>query len=127
MALIKCKSCGGEMSNEAAKCPHCGHPNKQQQGAAAVVSLLVFGGFLWFFFFGGWEWQTTREINKIEKQVASDAVRQYNIAEQQGDAMQTCVQAGLVSAAFLQAEDQANYNKWKVIEKTKCKAAGIPY
>ena len=57
--------------------------------------------------------------------VSSDMVAQYDIAKKQGDAMQTCVQAGMVSAAYLQAKDEAKYNEWKAIEKTDCKAAGI--
>ena len=67
-----------------------------------------------------------RQMASIEAQVAQDSVAQYNIAKQQGDKMQICVQAGLVSASFLQAKDQANYNKWKSIEKTDCAAAGLP-
>jgi len=34
--------------------------------------------------------------------------------------------AGLVSAAYLQAKDEANYNKWKEIEKEDARAAGMP-
>jgi len=36
-----------------------------------------------------------------------------------------CVQAGMVSAAYLQANDEPNYQKWKAIEKTDCKTAGL--
>ncbi|MCH7905614.1 MAG: zinc-ribbon domain-containing protein [Armatimonadetes bacterium] len=28
MALIKCKECGREVSDNAASCPHCGNPIK---------------------------------------------------------------------------------------------------
>jgi hypothetical protein len=35
------------------------------------------------------------------------------------------VQAGIVSAAFLQAQDETNYQKWKTIEKNDCARAGI--
>jgi nitrous oxide reductase accessory protein NosL len=67
-----------------------------------------------------------RQMASIEAQVAQDSVVQYNIAKQQGDKMQICVQAGIVSASYLQAKDQANYNKWKAIEKKDCAAAGLP-
>ncbi|MCL1829768.1 MAG: TM2 domain-containing protein [Oscillospiraceae bacterium] len=30
MALIKCPECGGEVSEQAASCPRCGHPVKRQ-------------------------------------------------------------------------------------------------
>jgi hypothetical protein len=36
------------------------------------------------------------------------------------------VQAGMVSAAYLQANDSFNYNQWKATEKSDCRAAGMP-
>lgn len=65
------------------------------------------------------------QMDDIHSKVSDDMVAQYDIAKKQGDAMQTCVQAGMVSAAYLQAQDEAKYNEWKAIEKTDCKAAGI--
>lgn len=64
-------------------------------------------------------------MDKIYYQVVQDTVDQYNIAKNQGDAMQICVQAGLVSAAYLQAKNQEKYNEWKAIEKADCRAAGL--
>jgi len=66
------------------------------------------------------------QLNSIEAQVAEDTVRQYEIAAREGDPMQKCVQAGLVSAAYLQAEDEPNYRVWKARQKTDCAAAGLP-
>lgn len=71
---------------------------------------------IWFYFGGGLEKQAANEMRKIEQQVASDAVRQYQIARRNGNAMGACVQAGLVSAAYLQAKDEATYQKWKATE-----------
>ena len=65
------------------------------------------------------------QMDSTYDKVSSDMVAQYDIAKKQGDAMQTCVQAAMVSAAYLQAKDEAKYNEWKAIEKTDCKAAGI--
>lgn len=65
------------------------------------------------------------QMADIEKKVAEDSVSQYNIAKRQGDKIQICVQAGLVSAAYLQAKDEAKYSEWKSIESADCKAAGI--
>lgn len=36
------------------------------------------------------------------------------------------VKAGFVSAAYLQAQDEPNYQNWKNIEKADCEKAGIP-
>lgn len=68
---------------------------------------------------------TDMQMDNIHNKVTDDMVAQYEIAKKQGDVMQICVQAGMVSAAYLQAKDEAKYNEWKAIEKTDCKAAGI--
>lgn len=64
-------------------------------------------------------------MTSIEDQVANDAVEKYAIAKKQGDPIMTCVQAGMVSASYLQAKDEVKYNEWKALEKNDCKAAGI--
>ncbi len=64
-------------------------------------------------------------MSYIENQVAEDAVKQYEIAKKQGDKIQICVQAGLASAAYLQAQNETKYNEWKDIEKKDCRAAGL--
>lgn len=64
-------------------------------------------------------------MRDIENKVARDSVEQYEIAKRQGDPMMVCVQAGMVSAAWLQAKNEAEYKKWKDIEKDDCKKAGL--
>lgn len=66
------------------------------------------------------------QMQKIEDKVATDAVNQYHIASQSGSPMDKCVQAGMVAAAYLQAEDQPNYATWKATEKSDCTVAGVP-
>lgn len=129
MKLINCGSCNAEISPKAATCPKCGHPNPKAKNLSAgqVISSLVFAAAaLWFFAGGGLEKQAASDMQKIENQVAVDAVKQYDIAKRQGDKIQACVQAGMVSAAYLQAKDESNYQKWKDIEKDDCRAAGVP-
>lgn len=65
------------------------------------------------------------QLASIHDKVARDAVAQYQIAAQSGAPMDRCVQAGLVAAAFLQAQDQASYAQWKDTERRDCKAAGL--
>lgn len=93
--------------------------------AQAVLALLILGGGGWYYFGGGLDQQAAQELDKIEDQVAMDSVRQYNLAQQSGDRISICVQAGMVSAAYLQAEDQTNYLKWKDVEKADCAKAGL--
>jgi len=85
---------------------------KQEKKPNALGALISLGIFIYFgyqFWGGG-----------IENKVANDAVQEYEIAKNQGDKTQICVQAGLVSAAYLQAKDESNYQKWKTIEKQDC-------
>lgn len=129
MAMIQCEECKTEISKSANVCPKCGHPNKKAAHLSAgqiIVVLLLAGIGLWFFAGGGLEQQAQNDMKKIQDQVAVDAVAQYNIAKSQGDKIQICVQAGFVSAAYLQAKDEHNYNKWKDIQKEDCSKAGMP-
>lgn len=102
---------------------------KKDEGTSAVakvlLSLIIMGGFGWYFFGGGLDQQAGKELDKIQNQVAIDSVSQYQLAKKGGDPIQICVQAGLVSAAYLQAEDETNYLKWKDIEKADCAKAGL--
>ena len=130
MAMIKCSSCGNEISPKAATCPKCGHPNEKAKhlSGGQIIGYLVFAGvLLWFFAGDGLDKQTAREMQKIENQVAADAVNQYQIAKRQGNAIQVCVQAGLVSAAYLQAKDEPNYQQWKKTEIEDCRRAGVQH
>lgn len=67
-----------------------------------------------------------KSMHGITAKVAADSVAQYEIAKKSDDKIQICVQAGMVSAAYLQAKDEPNFLKWKDVEKTDCAAAGMP-
>lgn len=121
-----CKNCGKEVPDKSLVCPFCAMPISDilkpistNPAINGVVGLIIFG----VIFYGGYNFLT----NGIKNSVASDAVKQYEIAKQQGDKTQICVEASMVSAAYLQAKDQENYNKWKTIEKNDCKSAGLNY
>jgi hypothetical protein len=126
MALIKCHECGNEVSSEAETCPKCGvTPKSKTNTASAIIGLAVAGLAVWYFFGGGLEQQAAVDMAKIEQQVAVDAVKQYRLAKQNGGAIDLCVHAGMVSAAYLQAKDEANYKSWKKTEKSDCSKAGM--
>ncbi|MBY8826125.1 hypothetical protein [Sphingomonas colocasiae] len=67
-----------------------------------------------------------KQLSDIQKQVAEDAVKQYEIVRNSGTAVDKCVHAGLVAASYLQAQDESNYQHWKAIEAGNCAAAGVP-
>lgn len=69
---------------------------------------------------------TDRALNDIHKKVAADATKQYEIAARQGDPIQVCVQAGIVAAAHLQANNESEYRLWKETEANDCRRAGVP-
>lgn len=62
----------------------------------------------------------------IYQKVASDAVDRYELAKKHGSAMQRCVQAQMVTAAFLQAKDEVQYAAWTATQKADCAKAGLP-
>ena len=78
-----------------------------------------------YFFGGGLENHAQNQLTKIETQVAEDAIKQYHIAKNNGSSMDAYIQAGLVTAAYLQANDEENYKKWKVIENQEAKNVGL--
>lgn len=126
MALIKCHECGADVSTEAKTCPKCGaKPKTTTNKLAAIggVALALFA--IWFFLGGGLEQQAAKDMNNLEQQVASDTVAQYQIAKRSGEPMDACIHAGMVTAAFLQAKDEANYQAWKKTEQDDCAKAGI--
>lgn len=78
-----------------------------------------------------WGWAcavmvATIGCNALEESVAKDSVDQYEIAKRSGKAIDICVHAGLVSAAYLQAKNEPEYKKWKAIETADCERAGMP-
>ena len=100
-------------------------PEKQVNPIQIIVGIIIVIGLVWYFYGGGLEKQAAKALQKIENQVADDAVKQYGIASRSGTAMDVCVQAGFVTAAYLQAKDESNYRRWKEIEKTDCEKAGL--
>lgn len=90
-----------------------------------IIGVVVLIIALSFIFGGGVEEQAKKELDKIENQVANDAVKQYEIAKKNGSAMDAYVQAGIVAAAYLQANDEENYKKWKKIEEEEAKNVGL--
>lgn len=84
-------------------------PSMRDQILAALLGV----GVLWFLFAG------------LDGLVASDTIKQYEMAKRAGSRVEVCVHAGLVKAAFLSGHDQENYEKWSAIERSECQRAGL--
>lgn len=85
------------------------------------ISLVAIG----FFFGGGIDEVAKSELNDIEIQVARDSEKQYQIVRKNGISMESYTQASTVAAAYLQANDEKNYNKWKKIADAEAKKLGL--
>lgn len=131
MGIISCISCKSEISSDAKVCPKCGHPLKTtcfEKNLKLFWYILAIGGVLALLSLGGGiGTNVSRDLKSINEKVVSDTLKQYEIAKMQGDKMQICVQAGLVAAAYLQAQNATQYNVWKEIEKGTCQKAGLKY
>lgn len=93
---------------------------------ARIVSAVLASGVILYLLGSSSHLAQKSSLDDIYQKVADDAVSKYEIAERQGDKIQTCVQAMQVSAAYLQAQNESSYRNWKDIEKTACARAGIP-
>ena len=128
MAMIKCRECGAEVSDQASACPSCGavphKPTALLQGLA-VAGLAIFGG--WYFWGGGLQQEAAKNMADAGRKVATDTAAQYDITKRNGSKTDVCIVAGMAAAAFLQIQDEAAYKRWKSIEAADCKAAGIPH
>jgi len=65
-------------------------------------------------------------MQDISDQVAKDAEDQFAMVQNSGTPIDKCVQAGMVSAAYLQAKRSDKYDHWKTIERGLCASAGLP-
>ena len=121
--IKKCPHCQKEVDLKATKCPHCQSDMRNWFLRHPILDVLFVLIFIWIISDSG---STGTSMNSLYQQVSTDAVKQYEIAARQGAKIQICVQAGLVSAAYLQAKDEANYQSWKAVEKRDCSRAGMP-
>lgn len=65
-------------------------------------------------------------LDAANRQVIDDSIKQYQIVERSGNVIDMCVHAGMVKAAYLQANDEGGYKNWSDITSKVCKAAGMP-
>ncbi len=96
------------------------HQKKKNNG----IILGAFCGVMILLFIFPWGLMTE---SQVEQKVISDSIQQYKIALRTKNYMDAYVQAGIITAAHLQAEDEAGYLKWKEIEKKLERKLGMSY
>jgi len=69
-----------------------------------IISIIVIVISIWYFYGGG-----------VEREVASDEIKQYEMCMRNNDYINASVHAGIVSAAYQQAGDEGNYRKWNTL------------
>lgn len=80
---------------------------KEEKGGkliTSIITIIAVGIGIWYFYGGG-----------VETEVASDEIKQYEIAVKNNDHVNASVHAGVAAQAYLQAGDEANYKKWQKI------------
>ena len=107
-------------------------PTKINSLRGIALIILVVSGFLCLGYFLQKGFTYTHELpeknlQKIYDKVAKDAVARYHIVEVNGTAMEKCVQAGLVAAAYLQAKNAESYESWKGSESMWCALVGMEF
>lgn len=90
------------------------------------IIIIVVIGFIIYKAQDGVKYNAIETMNVIKNNVALDAEQQYDIAKRYGDKIEIYVHASMVAAAYLQAKDEVNYERWKAIEKEDAKKAGLP-
>ena len=68
---------------------------------------------------------TSTTLSSMKDDVARDAEHQYELADQSGNKIDKCVQAGMVAAAYLQADNADKYREWVSTRNLDCAVAGI--
>lgn len=67
-----------------------------------------------------------RELEiETNAKVIADAIVEYSIVKKRGDKTEMCLRAGVVAEGMLHARLVEQYDEWKKIQKTDCRAAGI--
>lgn len=66
-------------------------------------------------------------MDEVKLDVAEDAVVSFNLAKEYGTAIDRCVAAQQVAAAYQMAQSTAQYAKWKGLEREECAGAGLGY
>ena len=92
----------------------------------SALGMVAFLFAMAYFLGGGLEHSAAVNMKQIENQVAEDAVQQYNIVARKGNAVDRCVHAGMVAAAYVQAKDEGAYQAWRARESSDCAEAGVP-
>lgn len=95
MALINCKECSNQVSNQAEKCPHCGATIKQRTGCGTIVVaiillLVAFGGFM-----SAYESTQPKPVKTPEQLRTEEIERHFNVWDGSHIGLTTTIKSSL--------------------------------
>lgn len=73
------------------------------------------------------EEEVEQAVNETYQDYATDVIAQYEMTKQHGTAIDQCLAAQQVAAAYLHANSTDAYATWKDISGAACRAAGLSY
>ena len=92
------------------------------QALLTLIGLVLFG----WLFLGGAPQPQAAPGEQSESSAVDAAVNKYQIAKRSGNPIDACTTAGMVTAAYRQAQDDVHYEAWKKTESAECGALGLP-
>ncbi len=90
-----------------------------------IIAFLIIAPIIWFVVAAPDSPLVSANMQSIHDKVVTDALAQFDIVKESGSAVDKCVQAGMVKAALLQAQDAKGYASWTQLEEQLCKSAGL--
>lgn len=109
MALIKCKECGGDVSTEAASCPHCGYQlkeiiikeKKKGLGCGSWILIIVIGFIFLTYYVGE---QSVNRLNNAKTGSSQDETRSSGATQKKIYSMGDTVHVGYMSYSVWEAK-----------------------
>lgn len=65
-----------------------------------------------------------QDAKEVSGQIIKESINRYEIVKNSGNAMDTCIQAGIVKNTMLATQNETGSKKWISIEKKDCEKAG---
>lgn len=87
-----------------------------------LVSAVGLASFAWIFLGSGPDFMASLGMKQNHQTVAAGAIAQYEMAMRNGDSSSACFSAGVASSAFLSAQQEVDYRKWRTLYE-QCEAA----
>ena len=108
--LVKCKACGGQISQSATICPTCGHPNRRGTRLALIALLVVAGSTASI----AWQKAQNRAANQsAAMSVVTELIRGYEANMAGGESSSDCVKASQIADLYDNIGNTEQSDVWR--------------